>query len=102
MRLLQALVIGAALASVLAGTAARADNPALQRPSVISPDRFNPPSQPMSPLEDQKAQQYKYQLQKQIFDYDRSPTPLTPLQDEQLRGARGELDRMNQTLLPPH
>ena len=98
-RLVIAVLATAALAT-FAG-AARADNPALERPSVVSPYRFNPPPQPVSPLEDQKAQQYKYQLQKQIFDFDRSSKPITPLQDEQLRGARGELNRMDQILLPP-
>jgi hypothetical protein len=91
------------LAALLAGSAgARADNPALQRPSVVSPYRFAPPDTPASPLEDQKAQQYRFQLQKQIFDYDRSSKPLTPLQDQRLRDARGDLDRMNQILLPPN
>jgi hypothetical protein len=91
------------LAALLAGASgAHADNPALQRPSVVSPYRFAPPDTPVSPLEQQKAQQYRFQLQKQIFDYDRSGTPLSPLQDEQLRGTRRDLDRMNQILLPPN
>lgn len=98
---LRRIALAAAAGLLLAATAARADNPALQGPSVLAPYRFNPPTQPVSPLEEQKAQQYRFQLQRQIFDYDRSGGPLTPLQDQQLRDSRRELDRMNQILLPP-
>jgi hypothetical protein len=93
----------AALAAALAATpvGARAGGPLQQQPSAVSPYRFAPPDQPLSPLEEQKAQQYQGQLQQQIFNYDRTGKTLTPLQNQQLQGARGELFRMNQFLLPP-
>ncbi len=100
-RLLRAV---AAALMTLAAPALGADGPApqgLARPSVTAPFRFAPPApHPASPVEDQKAQQYRSQLQQEIFDLDRSGKLLGALQDEELRRARGELDRMNQTLLP--
>ncbi|MBX6322311.1 MAG: hypothetical protein IRY94_10815 [Rhodospirillaceae bacterium] len=99
-RIVAGAVVAAALLAGLSGRADEPPTPGLDRPSVVAPFRFSPAPPPGSPLEDQKAQQYRNQLQQRVFDLDRSDGRLGPLQDEELRRARGELDRMNQILLP--
>jgi hypothetical protein len=89
--LMPAATAGAASAASPIGPAA---------PSVTAPYRFNPPPQPLTPLEQQKALQYRSQLQERVFDFDRAPDPLRAMQEDELRRARREVDRMNQMLLP--
>lgn len=67
-------------------------------PSVVAPYRFDPAPDTLTPLEEEKAERYKMQLQERVFDFERDQPRLDILEDEELRRMRGELDRMNRLI----
>jgi hypothetical protein len=67
-------------------------------PSVVAPYRFEPAPGTLTPLEQEKAERYKTQLQERVFDFERDQPRLDILEDEELRRLRGELDRMHRVI----
>ena len=71
-------------------------------PNVLAPYRFNPAPQNLSPIEQQRAQSYRSQLQGQLnsLERQRSQDRLSPHDQQLLMDTRGELDRMDRVLEP--
>lgn len=67
-------------------------------PGVIAPYRFEPAPGTLTPLEEEKAQRYRTQLQERVFDFERDQPRLDILEDEELRRMQGELERMNRVI----
>jgi hypothetical protein len=68
--------------------------------SVIAPYRFNPPPDPMTPLEQQKAQAYRFELQQHLESAQRRSMlgPPDPMQQRDIQNLQIERDRINGVL----
>jgi hypothetical protein len=70
--------------------------------NVVTPYRFSPPPRPLAPADEQKALNYRAQLQSQQRDLERlqSQGRLSPSERQQLLGTQIEINRMNGVLHP--
>jgi hypothetical protein len=67
-------------------------------PSAVAPYRLRPDPEATTPLEQEKLQLYKSQLQERVFDFERQQPRLDILEDEELRRARREIELMNRII----
>lgn len=86
----------ALLAAAASSPAASAATKAF--PSAVASYRLPPAANAPSPLEQEKLHMFRSQLQERVFDFERDRPGLDVLEDEELRRARGELERMNRII----
>lgn len=86
-----------ALALLLLAAPAQAEDP-----DVIAPFRFTDPAKELTPVERQRAVDYRNQLQNQLreLDRDEARSRLGPLDRRRLLDSRGELGRIDGVLAP--
>jgi len=72
-------------------------------PDVLAPYRFNPAPKEMTPLDRQRAEAYRQQVQKQLKDLelDEARGLLRPADRRDLLDTRTEANRMNRVTSPP-
>ncbi len=95
------LVLPLALAVLAFGVAAPATAPAqVTDPNALAPYRFQPPPTTLSPLEQQKALNYRSQVQSQLRQLEQQRTLSGPRAGDPraLMDTRRELDRMNRVV----
>lgn len=70
--------------------------------NVLAPYRFEPPPRTLSPVEQQRALDYRNQVQSQLrqLERQRARGPFDPRQEQRLMETRGEFDRMKRILEP--
>jgi hypothetical protein len=88
----------AAVAFLLLGAAAQAEDR-----NAIATFRFEGPAKELTPVERQRALDYRSELQSQLRTLDQGDLRgrLDPLERRRLLDTRGELGRLNGVLLPP-
>ena len=90
MRLPLAMLLAVAVLALSA--AARAEDP-----DILAPYRFNPAPKEMTPLDKQRALDYRQQVQTQLKDLERKEARgrLSPLARRDLLDTRSEAERMD-------
>lgn len=71
--------------------------------NVLAPYRFEPAPQALSPIEQQRALDYRNQVQSQLRELEqerRGGVPRSPRAERRLMDTRGELGRINRILEP--
>src|SRR5215471_19353520 len=78
------------------------DSDLILTPNVLAPDRFDPPPQHPSPVDQQRALEYRTQVQRQLKDlqHDQDLGRLGPLGQRRLLDTRTESGRMDQVTGP--
>jgi hypothetical protein len=91
-----------ALAAVALGAAVQAALAQVTDPNALAPYRFQPPPATLSPLEQQKALNYRSQVQSQLRQLEQRRTLSGPssIDPRALMDTRRELDRMNGVVQP--
>lgn len=99
MRLLST-ALAFALAMAVLGATAPATLAQVTDPNALAPYRFQPPPATLSPLEQQKALNYRSQVQSQLRQLEQQRTLSGPRVGDPraLMDTRRELDRMNRVV----
>lgn len=90
-------IMASLLALLLLTATARAEDP-----DVLAPFRFTGPPKELTPAEQQRAFDYRSQLENQLRELDQNELRgrLDPVERRRLLDTRGELGRMNGVLTP--
>jgi hypothetical protein len=99
---IRATILALALAAVALGATAQAAVAQVTDPNALAPYRFQPPPATLSPLEQQKALNYRSQVQSQLRQLEQRRTLSGPssIDPRALMDTRRELDRMNGVVQP--